>query len=283
MHERERSQPRTAATGPPAARNRGRARRPGDVTALLPQLLTTGNLAAGFYAISLTTQGQTDRAALAILFAGIFDFFDGRVARRVGATSRFGVEYDSIADTVSFGVAPAILAYRVGELHQLGWSGWVFAFAFLACAALRLARFNVSSGRYEGFFQGLPSPAAAGMVLSSVWFGDLVRAAGVPFSLPPLAVGLGVTGLGLLMVSAIPYRSAKAARIGPSNRNRVLAVMAFVAILIKPGLTLFAMAGAYVLSGPIEMGIRWRRGTSLTEVAALDDGDEDDRSAGGEA
>jgi CDP-diacylglycerol--serine O-phosphatidyltransferase len=200
-----------------------------DFVALLPQLLTTGNLAAGFYSVTLSASGNLDRAALAIFFAWVFDVADGRVARMARATSRFGAEYDSIADTVSFGVAPALLAYSAGGLQELGWTGWVLAFIYTACAALRLARFNVSPGRYRGRFDGLASPAGAGMVLASVWFGGFLRESGLPLDLPPFVSGLGVAGLGLLMVSPIPYHSFKGVQfrglrgIGPGRHVLALA------------------------------------------------------------
>jgi CDP-diacylglycerol---serine O-phosphatidyltransferase len=113
-----------------------------------------------------STQGHFDRAALGIVLAGLCDALDGRVARLARSTSRFGSEYDSLADVVSFGVAPAFLAYMSGDLALLQRTGWILAFLFTACAALRLARFNVQPSRYAGRFEGLPSPAAAGMVAS---------------------------------------------------------------------------------------------------------------------
>lgn len=250
-------------------RRRRRAKRGGrsrGIVALLPQLLTTGNLAAGFYSITLSSEGVFGRAALAILVAMIFDVLDGRVARLARATSRFGAEYDSIADTVSFGVAPAMLAYVAGSLHQLGWTGWVLAFLYAGCAALRLARFNVSPGRYRGRFEGLPSPAAAGMVLSSVWFGGFLRSTGWPLALPATAAGIGVALVGLLMVSPIPYRSFKEIRLRGSYRAVVLMVIAFAVILTKPALTLFLVALAYVASGPVEAVWRRRTGRSLEEI-----------------
>ena len=156
-------------TGAKARRMRRRRRKPpGEgsgrgrgLIQILPQVLTTGNLAAGFYSITLTADGSYDRAALAIFFAALFDIADGRVARMARATSRFGAEYDSIADTVSFAVAPAVIAFHAGDFAQLRWAGWVLAFVYTACASLRLARFNVTSGRFRGRFDGLPSPAAA--------------------------------------------------------------------------------------------------------------------------
>jgi CDP-diacylglycerol--serine O-phosphatidyltransferase len=267
-------------------RRAGRAARRRGLVALLPQLLTTGNLAAGFYSVTLSAEGAFSRAALAILLAGVFDVLDGRVARLARATSRFGAEYDSIADTVSFGVAPAMLAYGAGSLHALGWTGWVLAFLYAACAALRLARFNVSPGRYRGRFEGLPSPAAAGMVLSSVWFGGLLRAGGAPLAMPPAVAGIGVAVVGVLMVSPIPYRSFKEIHLRGSYRAVVLMVIAFAVILSKPSLTFFPVVLAYVLSGPIEAGWRWRTGRTLEEVepagegkpgAGIGGGPEDDR------
>jgi len=233
---------------------------------LLPQLLTTGNLAAGFYSVTLSTQGSLERAGLAILVAAIFDTLDGRVARFARATSRFGAEYDSIADTVSFGVAPALLAYQAGALQQLGWTGWVLAFLYAACAALRLARFNVSPGRYRGRFEGLPSPAAAGMVLASVWFGGFLRQSGLPLDVPAPLAGLGVALVGLLMVSPVPYRSFKDIRLRGSYRHVVLMVIALVVILTKPSLTFFMVGMAYVASGPVEWLWRRRTGRLLEEL-----------------
>jgi CDP-diacylglycerol--serine O-phosphatidyltransferase len=251
---------------------RGRRRRRGErrglsFAHLLPHLLTTGNLAAGFYSITLSAGGKVDRAALAIIFAGICDALDGRAARRAGSTSRFGAEYDSIADAVSFGVAPALLAYRAGALQELGWTGWVLAFLYTACAALRLARFNVSPGRWRGRFEGLPSPAAAGMVLSSVWFGGFLAESGLPLGVPAAAAGLGVALLGLLMVSPVPYRSFKELRLPRTNASIVLTVLAFAVILTKPSVTLFAVGLLYVGSGPFEVFWRWRTGQVLEEIA----------------
>jgi CDP-diacylglycerol--serine O-phosphatidyltransferase len=236
---------------------------------LLPQLLTTGNLAAGFYSITLSFKGDIERAALAIVFAGLFDALDGRVARLTRSTSRFGMQYDSIADTVSFGVAPAILAYSAGALQELGWTGWVLAFLYTACAALRLARFNVTPGRYAGRFDGLASPAAAGMILSAVWFAGFLRESGIPIEIPAPVAGLGVAVVGLLMVSPIPYRSFKNVHLGGSFSTLVLLVLGSVVLLTKPSVTFFLAGLAYVASGPIETFWRWRTGRPL-ELRASD-------------
>jgi CDP-diacylglycerol--serine O-phosphatidyltransferase len=248
-----------------ARRRRKRRERGRRAALLLPQLLTTGNLAAGFYSVTLSFQGNIDRAALAIVFAALFDTLDGRVARLTRSTSRFGMEYDSIADTVSFGVAPAILAYSAGALQELGWTGWVLAFLYTACAALRLARFNVTPGRYAGRFDGLASPAAAGMVLAAVWFAGFLRESGLHFDMPAPLAGVGVAVVGLLMVSPIPYRSFKNVQWGGSFSTLVIVVVALVVLFSKPAVTFFVLGVAYVSSGPIEAIWRWRTGQMLTE------------------
>ena len=233
---------------------------------LLPQLLTTGNLAAGFYAIVTASAGDLDRAAFAVIVAMGFDLLDGRVARYAGATSRFGFEYDSIADTVSFGVAPAVIAFNAGSLQELGWTGWVLAFTFTACAALRLARFNVTPARYIGRFDGLPSPAAAGMVASFTWLITFLREQGLDPQLPAFLPGLGVALLGLLMVSPIPYRSFKDFHFGGPDRSVVPAVLFLAVLLSKPSLTFPAFGLGYTLSGPLEWWWRRRTGRTLEPV-----------------
>jgi CDP-diacylglycerol--serine O-phosphatidyltransferase len=237
-------------------RRRGRERRRRGLY-LLPHLLTTANLFFGFYAIVHAFTGKPDLAALGIILAGVCDALDGRVARLARTTSRFGVEYDSIADTVSFGVAPAMLAFSAGHLQVLGRPGWVLAFLFTACAALRLARFNVATGRYKGRFEGMPSPAAAGMVASTQWFVSFLREHGVAFSVPEWAVAGGVALLGLLMVSAIPYRSFKELDLRHSFGTLVLAVVALALIVQEPSVTLFVIGIVYCSAGPVEWV--WRR------------------------
>jgi CDP-diacylglycerol--serine O-phosphatidyltransferase len=234
---------------------------------LLPHLITTANLAFGFFAIVQAFAGRHDLSALGIVLAGVCDAIDGRVARLAKATSRFGVEYDSIADTVSFGVAPAMLAFAAGNLQVLGRPGWVMTFIFTVCAALRLARFNVSPGRYKGRFEGMPSPMAAGAVASTQWFVSFLRDNGIAVSVPELAVAAGVVLLGLLMVSPIPYRSGKELDLRHSFGTLVLAVIALLLIVQEPSVTLFSIAIAYALSGPIEWVWRLSTGAQLEEVA----------------
>jgi CDP-diacylglycerol--serine O-phosphatidyltransferase len=234
---------------------------------LLPHVITSANLFFGFYAIVQAFEGSADRAAGGIVLAGLCDAIDGRVARLTRSTSRFGVEFDSIADTVSFGVAPAMLAFGAGNLHTLGRPGWVMAFLFTVCAALRLARFNVSPGRYKGFFEGMPSPAAAGMVAATQWFVSFLRESRVELNVPEFLVAGGVVTLALLMVSPIPYRSGKELDLRHSWGTLVLVVIALVLVVVEPSVTLFVIGIAYCASGPIEW--LWRRaaGAPLPEIA----------------
>lgn len=244
-------------------RRRRRARRaregPPPGAYLVPHLFTTANLFFGFYAIVQATMGAPSRAALGIILAGVFDLLDGRVARLAKTSSRFGTEYDSIADTVSFGVAPAMLAFSAGNLAVLGRPGWVMAFLYTACAALRLARFNVSPGRYRGRFEGMPSPAAAGMIATTQWFVDFLRVHGVTIVIPESLVAGGTALLGLLMVSSIPYRSNKEIDLPHSFGTLVLMVVVLAVIIQEPKVSLFTIGIVYVLSGPIEWV--WRRAT----------------------
>lgn len=201
--------------------------------------------------------GRFDRAAFGIILAVVLDGLDGRIARLARSTSRFGEEYDSLADVVSFGVAPSLLAYHAGDLALLGRTGWVMAFLFTVCAALRLARFNVSTSRYPGRFEGLPSPAAAGTVASTQWFVSLMREQGFSVYLPEGLVAAGLMVLGLLMVSAAPYRSFKEIDLRHSFRTLVVVVLVLTVIVLEPTISLFAIGLLYASSGPVEW--LWRR------------------------
>ncbi|MCR9093405.1 MAG: CDP-diacylglycerol--serine O-phosphatidyltransferase [bacterium] len=252
-------------------RRRRRRRRRDDpdragFAALLPQLLTTGNLAAGFYAIVMASSGRVLIASYAIFVAALFDILDGRAARMTGNVSRFGAEYDSIADTVSFGVAPAILAFYAGDFASLGWAGWVMAFTYTACASLRLARFNVQSGRFEGRFDGVPTPAGAGMIVSTVWFKNFLVGPTVSLGLPSIIPAIGVAFLGLLMVSPIPYHSGKNLRFGQSYSTTVISLIVLLLLILEPGLNFFLVGVVYVISGPAGYLWRWRTGRELIPV-----------------
>lgn len=261
--------PRVPPTGRRERRRRRRRRKgqgPSRGLYLLPHLITTANLFFGFFAIVQAFAGKPDLAALGIILAGVCDTIDGRVARLANATSRFGMEYDSIADTVSFGVAPAMLAFSAGNLAVLGRPGWVMVFLYTVCAALRLARFNVSPGRYRGRFEGMPSPAAAGCVASTQWFVSFLRDNGVAFSVPEFAVAGGVALLGLLMVSPIPYRSGKELDLRHSFGTLVMVVIALALIVQEPSVTLFVIGVVYALSGPADWMVRKLTGRQLEEL-----------------
>ena len=233
---------------------------------LLPHLVTTAGLFFGFYAIVQAFTGHPDRAALGIVLAGVCDALDGRLARLAHSASRFGLEFDSIADIVSFGVAPAVLAYSAGGLDELGRTGLVMAFLYVAGAALRLARFNVTPSRYRGRFEGMPSPAAAGMVASTQWFVAFLAEHGIPLAVPAPLVAIAAAGLGLLMVSSIPYRSFKELDLRHSYGTLVIVVFAVALVIQEPSLTLFAIGLAYALSGPVEWVWRWFTRRPLEEI-----------------
>jgi CDP-diacylglycerol--serine O-phosphatidyltransferase len=256
----------------PRRRRRGRRRNSGVRTfgSVLPSLLTTGNLAAGFYAIVEASTGDPVRASYAIFVAGLFDILDGRAARMTGSESKFGAEYDSIADTVSFGVAPAVVAFHAGGFIELGWAGWVMAFIYTACASLRLARYNVTHERYRGRFDGLPTPAAAGMVVSTVWVRGFLESQGITIQLPALLPALGVALIGVLMVSPIPYRSFKDVDVRGSYPAIVVMVIVCIVLIIRPDLNFFLFGLVYVSHGPISWVWRWRTGGSLEEVSESD-------------
>lgn len=226
---------------------------------LLPNLFTTGGLFAGFFAIIAASQGRFEAACVAIFVAGILDGVDGRVARLTNTQSEFGVQYDSLADLVSFGMAPALVMYHWSLASMkldgttFGKIGWLAAFLYAACAALRLARFNSQVGQVDKrWFIGLASPAAAGLMASFVWTMHDLGLQGPPNRYGALAVTVVAA---LLMVSRIRYNSFKGGGTGP-RADRVpffallLAVAAIVALVIDPPKVLLAVAAAYALSGP---------------------------------
>ena len=238
-------------------RRRRKRREPRRGLYLLPHLVTTAGLFFGFYAIAKAFTGDADKAALGIVLAAVCDALDGRLARLAHASSKFGQEYDSIADTVSFGVAPAVLAFGAGNLVSLGRSGWVIASLFTVCAALRLARFNVAPSRFRGRFEGLPSPAAAAVVATTQWFDSFLTIHGGGIEVSERAVAAGVVLLGLLMVSQIPYRSFKEMDVRHSYGTLVLVVIAIYTVVQEPSVSLFFLAVAYALHGPVELV--WRK------------------------
>jgi len=220
---------------------------------ILPSVLTTFGMFAGFYSIISSIKGDFTIAAISIMIAMMWDTLDGRVARLTNTQSAFGAEYDSLADLVSFGLAPALLVYE-WSLFELGRFGWLAAFVFLACAALRLARFNTQVGIADKrFFQGLPSPAAAGVIASMIWL-KIWTFASLDSDVISLSyyLGAGITILcGLLMVSNVRYYSFKELDSKKASfRFLLLIVLSLIILMYKPNIILFTGFFLYLLSGP---------------------------------
>ncbi len=236
---------------------------------LLPNLFTTGALFAGYYAIVASIGARYSEAAIAVFVAALLDGMDGRVARATGTQSEFGVQYDSLSDLVSFGLAPSLVMYNwslrtlADYGPQWGKLGWAAAFIYAACAALRLARFNTQVGVIDKrYFQGLPSPAAAAVCMSFVWCMDKLDAEGSDVA--PLAGVLAVI-VGLLMVSRFRYFSFKSLPMGERDRVPFIWIIALLLLLVllalNPPFVLFGVFGLYLLSGPVMtvVGLATRR------------------------
>ena len=236
---------------------------------LLPSLLTLGNLFCGYACVVFALRHDYDQAAMFIGFAVVLDMLDGRVARMTGTSSAFGVEFDSLADVVSFGIAPAVLCFAWG-LQGFGQAGWAAGFLFVAAAAIRLARFNIQASAPGGdkrFFVGMPSPAAAGVPAATVFaYPEFVVA--WPWNLVALPMVLVPA---FLMVSTVRYRSFKSIDLGTRRSFRGLLLMALViaAIATHPQITLLVVAYGYLASGLI--GWAWGRlGRRSPDAAAVD-------------
>lgn len=217
---------------------------------LLPNLFTTAGLFSGFFAIIMATNGQFESACIAIFIAMIMDGIDGRLARLTNTQSAFGAEYDSLADMVSFAMAPALIAYSWG-LHHLGKIGWLVAFVFAAGGALRLARFNTQIGKADKrYFQGLPSPAAAALISGFLWIAHDSHFDSSTWAWP-LAL-LTLCG-GLLMVSNFRFHSFKQIDLKGKIPFVVLLVLvlAFVLVASDPPKILFGIFLCYAVSGPL--------------------------------
>ena len=235
---------------------------------LLPNLFTTGALFSGFFAIIAASQGRFEAACVAIFIAAILDGLDGRVARLTNTQSEFGVQYDSLSDLISFGMAPSLVMYhwalasmRTLDGPTLGKIGWLGAFLYAACAALRLARFNSQVGQVDKrWFIGLASPAAAGLMASFIWTCHEYGWTGEELRYGAMAVTIVA---GLLMVSRIRYNSFKGSGSGPKS-DRVpffallIVVVVLIALAIEPPVTLLVTATLYAVSGPA-MWFRRRR------------------------
>ena len=229
---------------------------------LLPNLFTTGALFAGFYAIIAAMRGDFESASIAIFAAMVLDGLDGRVARLTNTSSKFGAEYDSLSDMVSFGVAPALVmfSWALGGLGKFGWSA---AFIYVACAALRLARFNTQIDTADkNYFTGLASPAAAAIVASTVWVCHDLGWVGQDLQHElSIFVGVLTATVGFLMIANFPYYSFK----GIDFRGRVpfvvmiAVVLIFGLVTVDPPSILLAGFLAYAVSGPVMLVVKRRR------------------------
>jgi CDP-diacylglycerol--serine O-phosphatidyltransferase len=237
---------------------------------LLPSLLTMGNMFCGYACVVYAMRGEYETAAPFIGFAILLDMLDGRVARLTGTTSAFGVEFDSLADVISFGMAPAILSFQWG-LSPLGRLGWAAGFLFVAAAAMRLARFNIqaSSGGDKRYFVGMPSPAAAAIPAATVF--------AYPWGLPDYREALPALAMvlipALLMVSTIKFRSFKTLAAPTRRPYRVLLFIAAAIMLIAwlHRYVLVIAAYSYLASAFVEMAVtrfKHRGGRSAIETKA---------------
>lgn len=225
---------------------------------ILPNIFTSLNIFFGFYAVIASINGKFMAAALAIIIAAVFDLLDGKIARATHTTSKFGVEYDSLADLVSFGLAPGLMMY-LWALKPLGRIGWLAAFLFMVCGALRLARFNSQIGKISSdHFVGLPIPAAAGMSATTML---LWHKLGFPVEPNRLLILVMLYAIAFLMVSNIHYNSFKTASLYRKMNFNVLvaAVLVLIFIAAQPSIALFSLSLTYVLSGPVSSVMRYRR------------------------
>ncbi len=232
---------------------------------ILPNLLTTGNLLCGFWSIISVFQERFYLAAVAILLAAVFDEFDGKVAKLSGATSKFGMQYDSLADLVSFGIAPALLAFS-WALRPYGKFGWLAAFLFVACGAIRLARYNVTASTGETkYFKGLPIPVAAAMIAFTILLyfqlieTDLVK---------DIVILVMIYILAFLMVSNIRYFTFKELNLAKRKPFSIFifVVLSLVVIVMEPVVVLSAFILLYVFSGPVNMVWAWRKKKALSKM-----------------
>ena len=241
---------------------------------VLPNLFTLGALFGGFYAVVMAMNGRYELAAYGVGAAMVLDSLDGRIARLTQTQSQFGEQMDSLSDMVSFGAAPALIAYE-WTLRGLGRWGWIAAFVYCACAALRLARFNTNIGHVDKrFFQGLPSPAAAALVMGFVWLVDHLgyggRAAGPWLPWTMFAVTLYA---GLTMVTNVPFYSFK--DLSPKRSVPfvviVLIALGIAVVNIDPPTVLFALFVAYGISGYVVYAWRRAKGRPVSVIAVSTD------------
>jgi CDP-diacylglycerol--serine O-phosphatidyltransferase len=228
---------------------------------LLPNILTTANLFCGFYAMLASMQGGFELASVVLVVAMVLDSLDGRIARMTNTMSKFGAEFDSLADLVTFGVAPAILVYT-WALSAYGKWGWLVAFLFVVCGALRLARFNIQIGIIESrVFNGLPIPGAASVIATGIMLYFYLGGAGKYHDIPIL---MATVALALLMVSNVKYYSFKDLNFFSRKpfMSFVLIVIVLIIVAAEPQITLFIFSLSYTLSGPCWWLMRRCRTTS---------------------
>jgi CDP-diacylglycerol--serine O-phosphatidyltransferase len=233
---------------------------------ILPNLFTLAALFGGFYAVIMAINGHFDMAAVGIFCAMVLDSLDGRVARMTNTQSAFGEQMDSLSDMVSFGAAPAIISY-VWALQGLGRWGWIAAFVYCACAALRLARFNVNTGVVDKrYFQGLPSPAAAALVAGFIWLMTDQGVKGSSVAWPMFALALYS---GLTMVTNVPFYSFKDVHMKKSVPFAVIVSIALVIAIINidPPIVMFAMFVLYGFSGYVIYAWRRTKGVQTSVIS----------------
>jgi CDP-diacylglycerol--serine O-phosphatidyltransferase len=261
MHDGDESDPMSTEVLP-------RKRRKGIY--ILPNLFTLAALFGGFYAIVMAMNGRFDQAAIGVFCAMVLDSLDGRVARMTNTQSAFGEQMDSLSDMVSFGAAPALIAY-VWALTSLGRWGWIGAFVYCACAALRLARFNVNTAVVDKrFFQGLPSPAAAALVAGFIWLMTDAGIEGVEVRWTTFALTLYA---GLTMVTNVPFYSFKDIQMKRSVPFVVIVLIALgIAVInIHPPTVMFGLFVIYGLSGYVLYGWRKAKGQQTSVISTSTD------------
>jgi CDP-diacylglycerol---serine O-phosphatidyltransferase len=237
---------------------------------ILPNLFTLAALFGGFYAIVMAMDGRFGDAAIGVFCAMVLDSLDGRVARMTNTQSAFGEQMDSLSDMVSFGAAPALIAYE-WSLRGLGRWGWIAAFVYCSCAALRLARFNVNTGVVDKrYFQGLPSPAAAALVAGFIWLMTDLEVDRTAMKWPMFAFALFA---GLTMVTNVPYYSFKDINFKRSVPFIVVVLIAlsFAIITVHPPTILFSVFVAYGLSGYVVYVYRKAKGQQTSVIATSKD------------
>ena len=237
---------------------------------ILPNLFTLAGLFGGFYAVVMAMNGRFDLAAVGVFSAMVLDSLDGRVARMTNTQSAFGEQMDSLSDMVSFGAAPALIAYE-WALKPLGRWGWIAAFVYCACAALRLARFNVNTAVVDKrYFQGLPSPAAAALVTGFIWIMTEAEIGGGAVTWPMFVLALYS---GLTMVTNVPFYSFKDVQMKKSVPFAVIVLIALgIAVInIHPPTVLFGLFVIYGLSGYVIYGWRKAKGVQTSVISTSTD------------